>query len=107
MLKIKDDVDLKELEKFGFIRNKDVYDVRQNRKHDVWYKLVPNDDYNRFETSIIINPVGVFEKNEIIFGIENTENIIGPDVDLAARLDVLYDLIQAGLVERDGVVWKK
>lgn len=100
MLKIKDDVDLKELEKFGFIRNEAVYDARQHRKHDVWYKLVPNDDYDRFEASIIINPVGVFEKNEIIFEIENTENVVGTDVDLAARLDVLYDLIQAGLVEK-------
>lgn len=57
MLKIKDDIDLKELEKFGFI----------NSKEDTWYISVPNDDYDNFETNIIINPFGNFEKREIIF----------------------------------------
>ncbi len=89
MLKIKDDVNLKELEKFGF----------KNTTGDTYYINEPNDDYDRFETSIVINPVGNFEKNEIIFEIsdlDNSEEI--SNIDIGARIDTLYDLIQADLV---------
>ena len=91
MLKIKDSVDLKELEKFGL----------KNTAKDTYYKSEPNDDYERFETNIVINPVGNFEKNEIIFEIvdlDNSEEI--SNIDIGAKLDTLYDLIQAGLVEK-------
>ena len=91
MLKIKNSVDLKELEKFGF----------KNTAKDTYYKSEPNDDYERFETNIVINPVGNFEKNEIIFEIvdlDNSEEI--SNIDIGAKLDTLYDLIQAGLVEK-------
>ena len=86
MLKIKNDVDLKELEKFGFINTKD----------DTWYKSEPNDAYDYFKTNIVINPVGNFRKNEIIFEIYDLDNSEDKsDIDIAARFDTLYDLIQA------------
>lgn len=91
MLKIKDNLDLKELEKFGF----------KNTKNDTWYKSEPNDDYERFETNIVVNPVGTFEKNEIIFEVvdlDNSDEI--SNIDIGARLDTLYDLIKADLVEK-------
>ena len=91
MLRIKDDVDLKELEKFGF----------KNSKEDTWYLVEANDDYDRFETCIVINPKGMFEKNEIIFEISDLDNSEEKsDIDIGARIDTLYDLIQAGLVEK-------
>jgi len=91
MLKIKNDVDLKKLEKFGF----------KNSRNDTWYKEEPNDDFERFQTNIIVNPFGNFEKNEIIFEIVDIDNDdVICDIDVGARLDTLYDLIQAGLVEK-------
>lgn len=91
MLKIKNNVDLKELEKFGF----------KNTEKETYYKSEPNDDYERFETNIVINPIGNFEKNEIIFEIVDLDNSDEKsDIDIGAKLDTLYDLIQAGLVEK-------
>ena len=91
MLKIKDGVDLKELEKFGF----------KNTRNNTWYKSEPNDAYEIFETNIVINPIGQFVKNEMIFEIADLDNSEEKnDIDIGARLDTLYDLIQAGLVEK-------
>ncbi len=91
MLKIKDSVDLKELEKFGF----------KNTTNDTWYKTEPNDDYERFETNIVINPKGDFKRNEIIVEICDDDNSEEKcDIDIAMKIDTLYDLIQAGLVEK-------
>ena len=91
MLKIKDNINLKELEKFGF----------KNTKNNTWYKSEPNDDYDRFETNIVINPVGQFEKNEIIVEICDSDNSEEKfDIDIGMRIDTIYDLIQANLVEK-------
>ena len=91
MLKIKDNVDLKELEKFGF----------KNSVKNTYYKRETNDDCERFETNIVINPVGNFEKNEIILEIADLDNSEEKsDIDIGIRLDTIYDLIQAGLVEK-------
>ena len=67
MLKIKDDVDLKELEKFGFIKDKNIY----------YYK-------NVFNVIVLM----VFDNRKISNPRDDHGNVI------------LYDLIQAGLVER-------
>lgn len=84
-------VELGELKKFGF----------KNTKNNTWYKSEPNDDYDRFETNIVINPMGDFEKNEIIYEIADLDNSEEKNnIDIGARLDTLYDLIQAGLVEK-------
>lgn len=92
MLKIKDDVDLKELEKFGF----------ENAVKDVWFKDVNNSN-DDFETSILINPLNATIKNQIVHYTNNNYefNDIEEDwVDLTSELDILYDLIKADLVEK-------
>ena len=49
----------------------------------------------------MINPIGKFEKNEIIFEIVDLDNSEGiSNIDIGARLDTLYDLITAGYVEK-------
>ena len=91
MLKIKDEVDLKELEKFGF----------RNTKDNTYFINEPNDDFDSFETGILINPAGQFEKNEIMFEINDIDNSeVKCDIDVLSRIDTLYDLITAGLVEK-------
>ena len=73
MLKIKDNVDLKELEKFGF----------KVDRYNLWYEYHTK---NNGKDTITIN-VG----NKKI-GFYQTYN--------GRSYDVLYDLIQAGLVEK-------
>ena len=79
MLKIKDNVDLKELEKFGFVL-------------DDWHKK----DYrfDRYDATIYVD-----KKTRIItmdaaedYGLKRDESIV--------LLVLLFDLIQAGLVEK-------
>lgn len=82
---------MEKLKEFGF----------KNTINNTYYKTEPNNDYERFETNIVINPVGNFETNEIILEVtdlDNSEEI--SDIDMGVRLDTLYDLIQAGLVEK-------
>ena len=73
MLKIKDNVDLKELEKFGF----------KVDKYNLWYEYYTK---NNYKDAIIINT-----RNKRL-GLYQTYN--------GKSYDVLYDLIQAGLVEK-------
>lgn len=74
MLKIKDNVDLKELEKFGFKK----YYYREN--HD--YYMYPNT-----------------KEYKLYIFIENRQ-IMANDIYSEKPLEVLYDLIQAGIVEK-------
>lgn len=81
MLKIKDDVDLKELEKFGFIKDKElsnicetVYSVSQG------YQTLCIELNSK--TMFIREP---FTSNAFVF-----------------KNNILFDLIQAGLVEKVG-----
>lgn len=67
MLKIRDDVDLKQLEKFGFIKDKNIY----------YYK-------NVFSVIVLM----VFDNRKMSNPKDDNGNVI------------LYDLIQAGLVEK-------
>ncbi len=72
MLKIKDNVDLKELEKFGFYKVKDYI----SKKYHAYLKgSLRIDFYNRYL-------------------VKNDANFCGYD------LDTTYDLIQAGIVEK-------
>ncbi len=75
MLKIKDDVDLKELEKFGF-------------------KYVKNTNY-----PTLSNQEYVYDFVGTITVYENTRAIIVRHAD-SETLNVIYDLIQANLVEK-------
>ena len=74
MLKIKDDVDLKELEKFGF--------VYFNDKRSARYGCL---DYQKGNLEIFIN---------------NARVITMASDKVVIDLEVLYDLIKAGLVEK-------
>lgn len=79
MLKIKDNIDLKELEKFGFIKvKKGMTDFSPCVKY--WFSL--NDD--EFDCVTIF-------KNRMIY--------FGPDCD-GKTYDIIYDLIKADMVEK-------
>ena len=73
MLKIKDTVDLKELEKFGFKRGIYYYEINicKNKKTE-------------------FDGFGVDKDSRIIINYASSNNV----------LDILYNLIQAGLVEK-------
>lgn len=78
MLKIKDNVDLKELEKFGF---KD-----DDYKGKYYYRT-------KLDQPLIIY---INKWNRIIYLFSNTNSLETVDI-----ITVLYDLIQAGLVEKE------
>ena len=85
MLKIKDNVDLKELEKFGFEINfvTGVYKKELKSSYmDNYYIEVQKSRRIIIETRI---------KDEYIRNLKSTNT---------DELDVIYDLIQAGLVEK-------
>ena len=93
MLKIRDEVELKELEKFGFIKT----------GNGTYFKTELNNNWEEYETGIIVNPLNrscyrelVYYSNSITDGIELDED----SLQLVSTLDTLYDLIQAGLVEK-------
>lgn len=93
MLKIKKDVDLKELEKFGF---KPKYSEETGELIQM-YRMVKIKNYERMGATIIKQPRNfwqIFKWNRRItpyFGHINLEII---------DYEILYDLIQAGLVEK-------
>lgn len=78
MLKIKDNIDLKELEKFGFVKNQENEYIC--RSDDSW------------------EIVGVLSNRHIWFELEKV-GVCGAIIE--DKLYVLYDLIQAGYVENE------
>ena len=74
MLKIKDNVDLKELEKFGF------------EKNSFYYKKIGRSSFIDIDADKIIS---------LYVGCKDVHLVI-----LEKQLDILFDLIQAGLVEK-------
>lgn len=79
MLKIKDNVDLKELENYGFIKvRKEMTDFVPEVKY--WYTL-NNSEYDC---------ITVFKDRQIYFGLDC----------YGKTYDVIYDLIKDGLVEK-------
>ena len=90
MLKIKDDVDLKELEKFGF---KIKYDVDTGEPCELI-----KEKYNWYG-GVVATMSFKFTKDEIwsmSFEAKDNEHC------LICWADVIYDLIQAGLIEKGG-----
>jgi hypothetical protein len=81
MLKIKDNVDLKELEKYGFKRMKNHF---YKCKRNSYLKNLPNGCIEIDSATSLISQdgTGFFRKDEIIYQ------------------DTLYDLIKADLVEK-------
>lgn len=96
MLKIEDNVDLKELEKFGFKETiKNTYYVEKTYKADE-----DNELFKDFNIQIIINPYrDIFDKtiNNKLVGCFNAKN---DEIDELFDLDILYDLIKAGFVKK-------
>lgn len=78
MLKIKDNIDIKELEKFGF---------EVNCKYPIYCAQITTTQSIGWQTYTSLD-IGVFN---------NTREIILNDTD---KIDILFDLIQAGLVEK-------
>lgn len=83
MLKIKDEVDLKELEKFGFRKSGGIYQIDLKT-------LFPN----KYEPlGSIISYIYIRKDDRIIrFSTHETIEI--------QKLDIIYDLIQANIVEK-------
>ena len=81
MLKIKDNIDLKELEKFGFRTSGGVYqkDLEEEKSSSLITRIYMCIYLNRIDR--IIRFASNYEKETV-------------------KLDALYDLIQAGLVEK-------
>ncbi len=86
MLKIKDNVNLKELEKFGFDTSASP-DVQGISKID-------------FSNNWIDDHFGMIIGNGLVIWDSSREIIEWDELNSEQRLDTLYSLIQAGLVEK-------
>lgn len=99
MLKIKDNVDLKELEKFGFyqaneILNCWVYELPYDEEYNFCYKTpFAMLEIQDFTTDKKGNLVKVKDR---VFSLT-----IMQDDECTYSFDILFDLIQAGIVEKE------
>lgn len=93
MLKIKDNVDLKELEKFGFAYRKYYNNYIKLHSEKNYHDFV--DNYIQIEKNGTIKPfVQLLDGHDEKY-IDEKQAIIKDEL-----LDTIYDLIQAGLVEK-------
>ena len=111
MLKIKDNVDLKELEKFGFKRIRYVNDIGEDKWEKIKYKvdyndnLVPMTEEDKFpydEVNWVVwknNYLWISEYDETEEK-EYRDREILTDGLYKEDVETLYDLIKAGLVEK-------
>lgn len=83
MLKIKDDVDLKELKKFGFYKS-----------GGVWQLDLIVDWQIQKPLGIILGSIYLQEENRIIRIVHDESNVE------ITKIDALFDLIKAGLIEK-------
>lgn len=99
MLKIKDKIDLKELEKFGFKHWKTIWKENEN-----------SEDINEWCYDLKFTDISK-EVQVLLLQIDDEKRIIQEYIDQKyemycivkeTRLNILYDLIQAGLVEKVG-----
>ena len=88
MLKIKDNVDLKELEEYGF-KYKPMFN---SKKEEVLGCYIISFDYEFIRYDYIIDA----EYRDIMLMTDNR----GVDDDNMREFDILYDLIKDGLVEK-------
>ena len=94
MLKIKDNVNLKELEKYGF---KNVFNTSLRNKS---YNYRPDFDINLNElriTAYVNNEIFVDGDTKKIYIVDYAHNV---ECIADENLDKLFDLIQAGLVKK-------
>ena len=97
MLKIKDNVDLKELKKFGFIYDYDYFRNYENGKPISWWndgRDINQYKYYRYGYDKYDLTLYVHDDRKIKIAIPEYEE----DVDSA--IDVIYDLIKSDLVEK-------
>ena len=97
MLKIKDNVDLKELEKFGFKHYYTIWKSDENVPDDNEWGY--NIEFTDIDKKVAVPILNINEKDRQI------REYISNDYESycivkESRLNVLYDLIQAGLVEK-------
>lgn len=92
MLKIKDNVDLKELEKFGF----EYEPMFNSKKEEVlgYYKISFDYDFTSYDYIIDV-------KDRDIMLTKDNESF---DDDNVREFDILYDLIKADLVEKVDII---
>ena len=103
MLRIKDGVDLKELEKFGFKHKKILYYYNERLRRDYW----------RMEFEENNEGVNVFVKDCKIYGDEYKKNILYIMDDMCSYIESpvytipneIYDLITSGIVEKVVEEW--
>lgn len=104
MLKLKDGVDLKELEKFGFLKETEKFKTHKyeckNGEEDYYTEILYRYDNGK-------NIIEILEKRENSDWIhQNREKevyVYESDYDMGISkdmLNVIYDLIKAGLVEK-------
>ena len=101
MLKIKDNIDLEELEKFGFKIDKGRYGVckKTTRKDRHWWI---SEETNKRVYDTDSNEIIISREDRTIFicvSMRSTEPFYGMGTN-CYELGFLYDLIQAGLVEK-------
>lgn len=98
MLKIKDEVDLKELEKFGFKKNKNNNWIYLQNKTTYFYR-----DDKKLKKEIHAELIRINTYREIMLNVDiktfPKEQIDGYGSNIS-ELDIIYDLIQAGIVEK-------
>lgn len=94
MLKIKDNVDLKELEEYGFVLNTDEDKERYKKiVHNGYSSVVGWWGHKRYG-DIIVLPIS----RKVVLNVNTHQHSFG---DLTFdKLEGLYDLIQAGLIEK-------
>lgn len=107
MLKIKDDVDLKELEKFGFKKGKELIDICPTYLEEGteymfnWYLKFARIGEDEWGYKIPFIAIMIRDKGEILIDIHNNDYTYHTEgCELKEIENTLYDLIQAGLVEK-------
>ena len=100
MLKIKDNVDLNKLEKFGFEKNKYGGYTYEIEKCKNWYR--PKDKHKKLLKDIQREKINIDKERRrifILYDLKTQTESYGMGGSIY-DLEVLYDLIQAGLVEK-------
>lgn len=93
MLKIKDNIDLKELEKYGFKKHK------RDDKDVIVSKWVMERYYEERSNSYSLNPMPIINITETLGGCKRVDLLLRCGFE-QTTLDILFDLIKDGLVEK-------
>ena len=94
MYKIKDNIDLKELEKFGFWKD-DIFSIYHRSIHDDFIEQLTKNEY------LLINKKRIILKAKLKCVLDLNGNLInGYDIETNKVKKYIPDLIQAGLVRR-------